>query len=93
MGYSLWGCKESGTTEQLMLTYLIPYAVYAKGEYSWIEPIQQALLLSSCLTESIPAATAKSLQSCLTLCNPIPGLQEHWSGLPFPSPESITRER
>ena len=42
------------------------------------------------------AATAKSLQSCLTLCDPIdvsppssPVLgfsrQEHWSGLPFPS--------
>ena len=43
------------------------------------------------------AAAAKSLQSCLILCNPIdesppgsPSLgfsrQEHWSGLPFPSP-------
>ena len=43
------------------------------------------------------AATAKSLQSCLTLCDPIdgsspgspvPGIlrQEHGSGLPFPSP-------
>ena len=43
------------------------------------------------------AAAAKSLQSCPTLCNPIdgsppgspvPGIlqQEHWSGLPFPSP-------
>ena len=43
------------------------------------------------------AATAKSLQSCSTLCDPIdsspPGSlslgfsrQEHWSGLPFPSP-------
>ena len=42
-------------------------------------------------------AGAKSLQSCLTLCDPIdsspPGSlslgffrQEHWSGLPFPSP-------
>ena len=42
-------------------------------------------------------ATAKSLQSCLTLCNPIDGSppgslslgsfrQEYWSGLPFPSP-------
>ena len=42
------------------------------------------------------AAAAKSLQSCLTLCDPIdcspPGSrslgfprQEHWSGLPFPS--------
>ena len=40
---------------------------------------------------------AKSLQSCPTLCNPIDGSpppgsclgfsrQEHWSGLPFPSP-------
>ena len=43
------------------------------------------------------AAVAKSLQSCLTLCDPrdgsspgspVPGIlrQEHWSGLPFPSP-------
>ena len=46
----------------------------------------------------IAAATgAKSLQSCLTLCDPIDGSppdspslrfsrQEHWHGLPFPSP-------
>ena len=43
------------------------------------------------------AAAAKSLQSCPILCDPIdgspagspvPGIsrQEHWSGLPFPSP-------
>ena len=43
------------------------------------------------------AAAAKSLQSCPTLCDPIEGSppgspvpgfsrQEHWSGLPFPSP-------
>ena len=43
------------------------------------------------------AAAAKLLQSCLTLCDPVdssptgtPSLgfsrQEHWSGLPFPSP-------
>ena len=43
------------------------------------------------------AAAAKLLQSCLTLCDPIDGgppgslslgfsRQEHWSGLPFPSP-------
>ena len=42
-------------------------------------------------------ATAKSLKSCLTLCDPIDGShqappslgfsrQEHWGGLPFPSP-------
>ena len=45
----------------------------------------------------LKAAAAKSLQSCPTLCDPIdstqqapPSLgfsrQEHWSGLPFPSP-------
>ena len=43
------------------------------------------------------AAAAKSLQSCPTLCDPTDGStpgfpslgfsrQEHWSGLPFPSP-------
>ena len=46
----------------------------------------------------MPAAAAKSLQSCQTLCDPIDGSppgspdpgfsrQEHWSGLPFPSPQ------
>ena len=45
----------------------------------------------------LSAAAAKSLQSCPTLCDPIDGSppdppslgftrQEHWSGLPFPSP-------
>ena len=52
------------------------------------------------LTESestSSGAAAKSLQSCPTLCDPIDGSppgpsvsgilqQEHWSGLPFPSP-------
>ena len=41
------------------------------------------------------AAAAKSLQSCPTLCDPIdgsppgsaiPGILQHWSGLPLPSP-------
>ena len=49
------------------------------------------------LPTSAATATAKSLQSCPTLCDPIdgsppgstvPGIprQEHWSGWPFPSP-------
>ena len=44
-------------------------------------------------TTAAAAAAAKSLQSCLTLCNPTDGTltlgfsrQEHWSRLPFPSP-------
>ena len=54
-------------------------------------------LFVSLLIRAAAAAVAKSLQSCLTLCDPIdaahqapPSLglsrQEHWSGLPFPSP-------
>ena len=47
--------------------------------------------------ETAAAAAAKSPQLCPTLCDPIDGShqappslgfsrQEHWSGLPFPSP-------
>ena len=48
------------------------------------------------------ATAAKSLQSCPTLCDPIahqapPSLgfskQEHWSGLPFPSPMHESEKR
>ena len=50
-----------------------------------------------CYQIKTAAAAAKSLQSCLTQCDPIdanpPGSpiprfsrQEHWSGLPVPSP-------
>ena len=46
------------------------------------------------------AAASKSLQSCLTLCDPIDGSppgpavsrQEHWSGLPFPPPMKVKSE-
>ena len=52
---------------------------------------------ASGVSQPLAAAAAKSLQSCLTLCDPIDGSpqappslgfsrQEHWSGLPFPSP-------
>ena len=50
------------------------------------------------------ATAAKSLQSCPTLCDPmdgsprgspVPGIlqQEHWSGLPFPSPMHESEKR
>ena len=59
---------------------------FRKLSYKW----------SNCLTQDHTAA-AKLLQSCPTLCDPIDGSpsallslgfsrQEHWSGLPFPSP-------
>ena len=55
------------------------------------------LLKENLIQINAAAAAAKSLQSCLTLCDPIDGnppgspslgfsRQEHWSGLPFPSP-------
>ena len=73
MRYSPWSCTESDMTEAHYL-----YEI------------------SAFITEHA-AAAAKSLQSCLTLCDPRdsspPGSaslgfsrQEHWSGLPFPSP-------
>ena len=51
--------------------------------------------------DCLAAAAAKSLQSCLTLCDPMdcsPQLllsmgfsrQEHWSGLPFPTPGDLS---
>ena len=57
----------------------------------WVFP------LPSASNPSAAAAAAASLQSCPTLCDPIGGSQpgfpslgfsrqEHWSGLPFPSP-------
>ena len=58
---------------------------------------QLPLLITSKLFNKSAAAAAKSLQSCPTLCDPRDGSppgspvpeilqQEHWSGLPFPSP-------
>ena len=61
---------------------------------SWINSV--VICVASELSYAA-AAAAKSLQSCLTLWDPIDGRppgslslgfsrQEHWSGLPFPSP-------
>ena len=58
-------------------------------------PSYNQLYVHTCIYAA--AAAAKSLQSCPSLCDPIdsshqapPSLgfsrQEHWSGLPFPSP-------
>ena len=67
------------------------YAIYAfvNVYLYWVKTENAFLNLMLCY--------AKSLQSCLTLCDPIDGShqaplslgfsrQEHWSGLPFPSP-------
>ena len=82
-----WGCKELDTTECLTTLLHKPATV------------QKNLKLHTHITYTLlpTAAAAKSLQSCPTLCDPIDGSppgslslgfsrQEHWSGLPFPSP-------
>ena len=58
--------------------------------------LNEVFCQSNIFTVSIMVyAAAKSLQSCPTLCDPTDGSppgslgftrQEHWSGLPFPSP-------
>ena len=64
---------------------------------SLISPTLAGVTTSAIWKACRKAAAAKSLQSCLTLCDPIDGSplgspslgfsrQEHWSGLPFPSP-------
>ena len=62
------------------------------GRGAWWAKYNQ--LSMRALPSKVTAAAAKSLQSCPTLCDPIDGSppslgfsrQEHWSGLPFPSP-------
>ena len=69
--------------------------------FTYIALLQFLQMFSLSLTSTFiyiaAAAAAKSLQSCLTLCDLIEGSppgspslgfsrQEHWSGLPFPSP-------
>ena len=68
-----------------------PHVSCIAGRFFTTEPPMKPSFLGTA------AAAAKSLQSCPTLCDPIdsslpssPSLrfsrQEHWSGLPFPSP-------
>ena len=72
---------------------LLPQNVYA-----FLVRIHFIVIISMAIFNKIlTTAAAKSLQSCPTLCDPIDGSlpgspslrfsrQEHWSGLPFPSP-------
>ena len=67
-----------------------------KVSFAWCLP-DRACRRSNRRAAAAAAAAARSLQSCPTLCDPIdssppgspvPGIlrQEHWSGLPLPSP-------
>ena len=80
----IWKCKEAQIAMILMKNKMEKLALPDKTVIFW------------CSIRAAAAAT-KSLQSCPTLCDPIDGSptgspslgfsrQEHWSGLPFPSP-------
>ena len=73
-----------------------------KNQYSENEYITQSNLQIQCnpYQAAAAAAAAKSLQSCLTLCDPKtaahqapPSMgfsrQEYWSGVPLPSPTNV----
>ena len=76
---------------------IIPWKTIRHSKKYWIllNVLSHSAKLS--IAAAAAAAAAKSLESCLTLCDPINGSppgspvlgisrQEHWSGLPFPSP-------
>ena len=65
-GYSPWGCKESDTTEQLNKHICCILGKFLRAIFTFI-------LFSIVATVDLAAAAAKSLQSCLALCDPIDG--------------------
>ena len=87
---------DGGTVETVTDFILGGSKITADGDCN--HEIKRRLLLGRKAMINISAAAAAvSLQSCPTLCDPIdsspPGFpslgfsrQEHWSGLPFPSP-------
>ena len=82
--------------------YTILLSLFIGSSYwpFWNEPTplnRLSIKTGFCSPAMTAAAAAKSLQSCPTLCDPRDGSppgslslgfsrQEHWSGLPFPSP-------
>ena len=70
-----------------------------RGKHHQLSRIVASSFWMTCVKSPL-CECAKSLQSCLTLCNPVdwglPGFsvhsisrQEYWSGLPFPSPGDL----
>ena len=94
------GILNSASDSNVVLIKLIffhkPISDWLTGRGYWFKWLKFTKV-EWALGMSAAAAAAKSLQLCPTLCNPIDGSpqappalgfsrQEHWSGLPFPSP-------
>ena len=99
---SPWGHKKLDTTERLNnnkdLQVSSRKTVSASMEKRGPSyTVSGKVNCGAAMENSTLIVAAKSLQSCPTLCDPIDGIppgspvpgfsrQEHWSGLPFPSP-------
>ena len=89
--YYIWldhGFKWHVLYECHIIWIILQLAFFCSTMYFWLNEV---------VTYMYSAAAAKTLQSCPTLCNPIDAAhqaplslgfsrQEHWSGLPCPSP-------
>ena len=93
-----WECIWCSRTNIFPWKFYFMYAIYAfvNVYLYWVKTENAFLNLMLCY--------AKSLQSCLTLCDPIDGShqaplslglsrQEHWSGVPLPSPSTLSKIR
>ena len=74
--YGPWGHKESGTTEQLSLSFSLCFILGGGRDVTFLKvragnPLH--ILEAMRINTAAAAAAAKSLQSCLTLCDPIDG--------------------
>ena len=87
---------QTWNSDKLLESFLIDLPSYNRKPPVGGPIAQKVALLQSAPFCISAVSAAKSLQSCPTLCDPIDGSppgspvgfsrQEHWSGLPFPSP-------
>ena len=91
-------CTRSLYSGNFWVLSLLPFILYVRHWYHSNPPHTSQMGITWIANYSTTAAAAAKLpQSCPTLCNPIDGSppaspslgfsrQEHWSGLPLPSP-------
>ena len=105
LGWTGWISLQSSKPQFKSINSLVLSFLYSPALTSYMTTRKTIALIrwtfvgrvTSLLFNMLSAAVAKSLQSCLTPCNPIDGSpqaplslgfsrQECWSGFPFPSP-------
>ena len=92
-----------GTLKSLLQHHRSKASVLRPSAFFTVQFSHPYMTTGKTIVLTAAAAAAASLQSCLTLCDPetaahqaSPSLgfsrQEHWSGLPFPSPVRESEE-